>query len=253
MIIKHSHFLVTGAGSGLGLATVERLVAEGAKVTGLDINEQALAALEAQFSGAVKGICCDVCDEASVNTALDAAEHFGGPVRGVINCAGIIGAAKLVGRKGPYDLEAFQRVIDINLIGTVNVMRLVAARMASYDALDDDERGVVINTASVAAFDGQKGQTAYSASKGAIVSLALPAARDLASVGIRVNTVAPGVMATPMLMEADEKVLAPLLAVTQFPKRLGAPAEFADAVVFLIANRLMNGSTLRIDGAMRLP
>ena len=253
MNINNSHFLVTGAGSGLGLATVERLVADGAKVTGLDINEQALAAIEAQFSGAVKGISCDVCAEDSVNAALDEAEQFAGPVRGVINCAGIIGAAKLVGRKGPYDLEAFQRVIDINLIGTVNVMRLVAARMAAYEALDDGERGVVINTASVAAFDGQKGQTAYSASKGAIVSLALPAARDLASVGIRVNTLAPGVMATPMLMEADEKVLAPLLAVTQFPKRLGDPAEFADAVVFLITNRLMNGSTLRIDGAMRLP
>ncbi len=253
MIIKGSHFVVTGAGSGLGLATVERLVEDGAKVTGLDINEQALTTLEATFSGGVKGIRCDVCDEVSVNAALDTAEHFGGPVRGVINCAGIIGAAKLVGRKGPYDLDAFQRVIDINLIGTVNVMRLVAARMASYEPLEDGERGVVINTASVAAYDGQKGQTAYSASKGAIVSLALPAARDLANVGIRVNTVAPGVMATPMLMEADEKVLAPLLAVTVFPKRLGAPAEFADAVAFLIANRLMNGSTLRIDGAMRLP
>ncbi|RMA81342.1 SDR family NAD(P)-dependent oxidoreductase [Umboniibacter marinipuniceus] len=253
MIIQSKHFVVTGAASGLGLATVERLVADGAKVSGFDINEQALAELSERFPGSVKGFSCDVCDEGSVNNALDMAEAFAGEVRGVVNCAGIIGAAKLVGRKGPYELQAFQRVIDINLLGTVNVMRLAAARMTNYEPLMDGERGVVINTASVAAFDGQKGQTAYSASKGAIVSLALPAARDLASVGIRVNTVAPGVMATPMLMEADEKVLAPLLAVTQFPKRLGAPAEFADAVAFLIGNRLMNGATLRIDGAMRLP
>ena len=253
MMLQGKHFVVTGAASGLGLATVRRLVEEGASVSALDINESALTELSAASSGKINGITCDVCSEDSVNLALDSAESFAGDIRGVVNCAGVIGAGKLVGRKGPYDLDAFQRVIDINLMGTVNMMRLVAARMINYDPCEDDERGVIINTASVAAFDGQMGQTAYSASKGAIVSMALPAARDLASVGIRVNTVAPGVMATPMLLEADEKVLSPLLAVTQFPKRLGEPSEFADAVVFLISNRLMNGSTLRIDGAMRLP
>jgi len=253
MKLTHGVYLVTGGASGLGRSVVDALIARGAKVAALDLNTEGLNELAQIYPENVLGLTCDVCSEASVNTAIDAAVAWQGPLRGLVNCAGIIGAGKLVGRKGAYALDAFKKVIDINLTGTVNTMRLAAEKMSHNEPTEDDERGVIINTASIAAYDGQKGQIAYAASKGGIVSMTLPAARDLASLGIRVNTIAPGIMATPMLMNADEKVLEPLLAVTQFPKRLGKPEEFADAVCFAITNTLLNGETMRLDGAIRMP
>ena len=253
MNLENQLFMVTGGASGLGRSVVDALIQRRAFVVALDLNESELNALQQAHPQQVLAVVCDVCDEGSILSAIDQAKSWKGQIRGLVNCAGIIGAGKLVGRSGAYALDAFKKVIDINLTGTVNTMRLVAADMASNEPTDDEERGVIINTASIAAYDGQKGQIAYAASKGGIVSMTLPAARDLASLGIRVNTIAPGIMATPMLMNADEKVLAPLLAVTQFPKRLGKPSEFADAVCFAMTNTLLNGETMRLDGAIRMP
>ncbi len=250
MQIEGSSALVTGGGSGLGEATARMLAARGAKVTVLDRDGARAQAVAAAIGGLAAA--ADVTSEAEVNAALDAATTAQGAPRIVVNCAGIGTAGRVLGREGPLALSEFQRTISINLIGTFNVLRLAAARMAALEPLDDGERGVVINTASVAAFDGQIGQAAYSASKGGIVAMSLPVARELARVGVRVNVIAPGIFLTPLLFTLPEEAQKALAADIPFPQRLGDPAEFADAVCFLATNRYVNGECLRLDGSARL-
>lgn len=242
--------LVTGGGSGLGEATARMLAARGARVAVFDRD----AAKGAAVAEAIGGMACvgDVTSEAEVNAALDAVSAAQGAPRIVVNCAGIGTAGRVLGRDGPLALEAFERTIRVNLIGTFNVLRLAVARMAALEPLADFERGVVINTASVAAFDGQIGQAAYSASKGGIVGMSLPIARELARVGVRVNVIAPGIFLTPLLFTLPEEAQKALAADIPFPQRLGDPAEFADAVCFMAANRYVNGECLRLDGSARL-
>lgn len=249
MNLAGAHVAITGAGSGLGRAVAERLGAEGARITVIDRNGDAAA----QVAGAVGGhaLVLDVTDE-SAGAALDGAIAALGPLRGLVNCAGIGGAQRIVGRDGPMDLDAFDRIIRVNLIGTFNMLRLAAARMQG-NAPESGERGAVVNTASVAASDGQVGQAAYAASKGGIISLALPAARELARFGIRVNTIAPGLFLTPLLAELPADVQAGLAAAIPHPARLGDPAEFADAVHFALTNPYLNAEVIRLDGALRLP
>ncbi|MGY2074620.1 SDR family NAD(P)-dependent oxidoreductase [Blastococcus sp. SYSU DS0828] len=241
--------LVTGGASGLGLATVRRLVAGGARVVALDLptaDQTALGALgdPVRFAGA------DVRDEAAVQAAVDAANDEG-TLAVVVNCAGIGAANKTVGKKGPFPLADFDRVVGVNLIGTFNVIRLGATAMAGNE-VDGEERGVVVNTASVAAFDGQIGQAAYSASKGGIVGMTLPIARDLASYGIRVVTIAPGLFETPLLGALPEDLRASLGAQVPHPSRLGQPEEYADLVAAVVGNPMLNGETIRLDGAIRM-
>jgi NAD(P)-dependent dehydrogenase (short-subunit alcohol dehydrogenase family) len=250
MEIAGAHIAVTGGGSGLGEAVVKALAARGAKVTVIDRNAEAAL----RVAGAVAGhaLPLDVTDEAS-GVALDTAIATLGPLRGLVNCAGIGGASRIVGRDGPMPLEAFERTIRVNLIGTFNMLRLASARMQSNDPDADGGRGAIVNTASVAAFDGQIGQAAYAASKGGIVALALPAARELARFGIRVNTVAPGIFLTPLLAELPEDVQKGIAASIPFPPRLGDPAEFADVVLMCLTNRYLNAEVIRLDGGVRLP
>lgn len=243
--------LVTGAGSGLGEATARLLASLGARVAVLDLNPETARRVAAE----IDGIACpaDVTDEAAVQSALTSIEDQSGAIRILVSCAGIGTARRIVGRDGAMPLDAFERVIRVNLIGTFNTMRLVATRMSQGEALDDGARGVIVNTASVAAFDGQIGQAAYAASKGGITSLALPAARELARFGIRVNTIAPGIFLTPLLEELPEQAQQSLAAGIPYPSRLGKPSEFADAVRFCIENQYLNGEVIRLDGATRLP
>lgn len=249
MNLAGAHVAVTGAGSGLGQAVANRLAREGAKVSVIDCNAESVA----RVAGAIAGypLVLDVTD-AGAGAAIDAAIAALGPLRGLVNCAGIGGAQRIVGREGPMDLSAFERTIRVNLIGTFNMLRLAAARMQGNDP-QDGERGAVVNTASVAAMDGQVGQAAYAASKGGIVSLALPAARELARFGIRVNTIAPGIFLTPLLAELPDDVQKGLASAVPHPARLGDPAEFADAVVFALTNSYLNAEVIRLDGALRLP
>ncbi|ADZ71294.1 SDR family NAD(P)-dependent oxidoreductase [Polymorphum gilvum] len=250
MKIDGSCALVTGAGSGLGEATARLLAGLGARVGVFDLNAEAAARVAADIGGlALTG---DVTDETAAGAAMTAAEAAFGPLRILVNCAGIGTASRIVGRDGPMPLAAFERVIRVNLVGTFNMMRLAAARMAAAEALDDGARGVIVNTASVAAFDGQIGQAAYAASKGGIVSLALPAAREFARSGIRVNTIAPGIFLTPLLHTLPQEAQQSLAASIPYPSRLGDPAEFADAVRFFVENQYANGEVLRLDGAVRL-
>jgi NAD(P)-dependent dehydrogenase (short-subunit alcohol dehydrogenase family) len=244
--------LVTGAGSGLGAETARELARHGAKVAVLDINESAAKAVAAEIGGLA--LRCDITDSASVNAALDAAREAHGPARMLMNVAGIGGARRLVGKDGtPMPIEDFQRIVNVNLVGTFNVIRLVAARMLKLDPMDDGERGVIVNTASVAAYDGQVGQEAYAASKGGIVSLTLPLARDLAQFGVRVCTIAPGLFLTPLLHELPQEVQQSLAASIPFPKRLGKPEEFAQLAAHIVTNASLNGEVIRLDGALRLP
>jgi NAD(P)-dependent dehydrogenase (short-subunit alcohol dehydrogenase family) len=244
--------LVTGAGSGLGAETARELARHGAKVAVLDINESAAKAVAAEIGGLA--LRCDITDSASVNAALDAAREAHGPARMLMNVAGIGGARRLVGKDGtPMPIEDFQRIVNVNLVGTFNVIRLVAARMLKLDPMDDGERGVIVNTASVAAYDGQVGQEAYAASKGGIVSLTLPLARDLAQFGVRVCTIAPGLFLTPLLHELPAEVQQSLAASIPFPKRLGKPEEFAQLAAHIVTNASLNGEVIRLDGALRLP
>ncbi len=251
MKIAGTTALVTGAGSGLGEATARLLARLGARVAVLDLNPKAAERVAAE----IDGIACpaDVTDEAAVQSALTSIEDQSGAIRILVSCAGIGTARRIVGRDGAMPLDAFERVIRVNLIGTFNMMRLVATRMSQGEALDDGARGVIVNTASVAAFDGQIGQAAYAASKGGITSLALPAARELARFGIRVNTIAPGIFLTPLLEELPEEAQQSLAAGIPYPSRLGKPSEFADAVRFCIENQYLNGEVIRLDGATRLP
>jgi NAD(P)-dependent dehydrogenase (short-subunit alcohol dehydrogenase family) len=251
MDLKGAHVLVTGGASGLGRATALHLAAAGAAVTILDRDTAGAEAVAQACSGLAFGL--DVADADAAETAIARAEAAAGPIRGLVNCAGVGTAARIAGRDGPMPLETFERVIRVNLIGTFNMLRLAAARMAEAPPLEGGERGAVVNTASVAAFDGQVGQAAYAASKGGIVSLALPAARELARFGIRVNTVAPGVFLTPLLEELPTEVREGIAAAIPFPPRLGAPDEFAAAVRFCLESAYLNAEVIRLDGALRLP
>ena len=243
--------IVTGSASGMGEATSRFLAAAGAKVTLLDIDERRIRSI-ADECGAY-AVACDVTDSASMESALASAAATSGEARVLINCAGIAPAKRIVGRNGAMPLEDFKRVIDVNLVGTFNAMRVMAARVRNEPVLDEaGERGVIVNVASVSAYEGQVGQAAYSASKGAIVALTIQAARELASAGIRVMTIAPGLIATPMLFGMSQEVQDSLAAQVPFPKRLGQPQEFARLVGHIIENQMLNGDVIRLDGAIRM-
>lgn len=243
--------LVTGAGSGLGAATAEALAAAGMQVVAMDLNAGGLAALAERCEATP--VAGDVTSEADVLTALEAASGLG-PLRLVVNCAGIAPAARVVGRNGAHDLSLFERALRVNLLGTFNVLRLAAQRMQALEpTAPDGERGVIVNTASIAGEDGQIGQCAYAASKAGVMGLTLPAARELAKTGIRVVTIAPGLFETPMLAGLPEAAQAAIRALPPFPARLGLPEEFARMVLAICANPLLNGTTIRLDSALRLP
>ena len=241
--------IVTGGGSGLGRATAEALAAKGAKVTVFDLNPAAAEEAAKAFGGlAVAG---DVADEASAGAAIAKTEAAYGPPRVLVNCAGIGVAKRVAGRDGPHPLPDFEKVIRVNLVGTFNMIRLAAASMAKLEPIDG-ERGVIVSTASVAAFDGQIGQAAYSASKGGVAAMTLPIARELAQFGVRVNTIAPGIFMTPMLHGLPQAAQDSLAASVPFPPRLGQPAEYAALAVHIVENGYLNGETIRIDGALRM-
>lgn len=249
MEVKGNVAVITGGASGLGEATARRLASLGAKIAIFDRDMDRANEIAAALEG--KAFLCDVSDENSVEQALQALKKELGIPRICVNCAGIILAEKLLGKEGPMSLAHFRRVIDINLIGTFNMLRLLAVQMKDLP-LQGEERGVMINTASIAAFEGQIGQAAYSASKGAVAALTLPIARELASLQIRVMAIAPGLFETPMMAELSEQVRTNLIANTVFPKRLGKPSEFTSLVVQIIENPMLNGDTLRLDGGVRL-
>ncbi len=242
--------LVTGGGSGLGRATAAKLAALGAKVAILDINVEAAAEVAAKIGGIA--IACDVVNADQTAAAIAQARDRFGPARILINCAGIAPARRVVGRDGPMPLEDFVRVINVNLIGTFNAIRLAAHAMSTLDPLEDGERGVIVSTASVAAYDGQIGQAAYAASKGGVVSMMLPIARELSQFGIRLCAIAPGIFNTPMVSEMPEEVQQSLAASIPFPKALGRPEQYADLALHIIENRYLNGEVIRLDGAVRL-
>lgn len=250
MKIEGSSAIVTGGGSGLGEATARLLAAQGAIVHVLDRNEAAAREVAAEIGGVP--VVGDVASEEDGRRAADTAAKAGDGLRILVNCAGIASAGRVLGKEGVLPLADFERVIRINLVGTFNMMRLAAERMAAAPELEDGARGVIVNTASVAAFEGQIGQVAYSASKGGILSMALPAARELGRFGIRVNTVAPGIFLTPLLSALPQETQESLGAAIPYPSRLGHPSEFADAVRFLIENQYVNGEVIRLDGALRM-
>ncbi len=250
MRIEDTAAIVTGGASGLGEATARALAAAGAKVTILDRDAERGTEVAQEIGATFHG--CDVTDEASVQAAIDAARTAMGGLTAAVNCAGIATAEKTLGREGPHRLESFRRTIDVNLVGTFNVARLAASAMSENTASPDGLRGVIVNTASIAAFDGQKGQAAYAASKAGIAGLSLPMARDLSRDGIRVMAIAPGIFRTPMLIGLGEEVMQGLAADVTCPKRLGDPAEFADLARFIITSDYLNGETIRLDGALRM-
>jgi len=242
--------LVTGGGSGLGAATAIKLAARGAKVALLDVNVEAAKAVAAKIGGIA--IACDVTDDKATVAAIAEAHAAHGAARILVNCAGVGPAKRIVGRDGPMPLADFERVIRVNLIGTFNAMRLAAADMQGLEPMDDGERGVIISTASVAAYEGQVGQAAYAASKGGVVALTLPAARELSQFGIRVNAIAPGIFSTPMLAALPEDTQKSLAVSVPFPKLLGRPEQYADLALHIVENRYLNGETIRLDGALRM-
>ena len=242
--------LITGGASGLGAATARMLAAAGAKVALLDVNMDQARALAGEIGGIA--VECDVTSAEGGATAIAAARDALGPARVLINCAGLGTPGRIVGREGPMDLADYARIINVNLIGTFNMLRLAAADMTDLDPLADDERGIIINTASVAAYEGQIGQAAYSSSKGGVVGLTLPAAREFARFGVRVVTIAPGLFKTPMLMGLPQEAQDSLGASIPFPSRLGEPEEYASLAMHLIGNIMMNGTVVRLDGAIRL-
>ena len=244
---------ITGGVSGLGLAVARHLVAQGGKVALLDINDDKGAAAVAELGEAnARYYRTDVTDEAGVAANLDAASAFMGGLNAAINCAGILGAGRVLGREASMPLQQFSSTVMVNLVGSFNVAKAAAERMQHNAAGEDGERGVIVNTASVAAFEGQIGQAAYSASKGGVVGMTLPMARELSRFGIRVNTIAPGIFWTPMVDGMPPQVQESLSASIPFPSRLGRPEEFADLVAFILATRYLNGETIRLDGAVRL-
>jgi NAD(P)-dependent dehydrogenase (short-subunit alcohol dehydrogenase family) len=251
MNIQHQSALVTGGASGLGAATARELARRGARVAVLDRNAEGAKALAAEIGGI--GVGCDITSTDSVTQALAAARAAHGPARILMNIAGIGTAKRILAKDGsPAPLEDFQRVIDVNLVGTYNVTRLAVAEMVKLDPLTDGERGVVVCTASVAAYDGQIGQEAYAASKGGLVSLTLPLARDLAQFGVRVCTIAPGLFLTPLMAELPQQVQESLAASIPFPKRLGKPEEFAQLALCIVENLSLNGEVIRLDGGLRM-
>ena len=242
--------VVTGGASGLGAATARTLAGAGARVAIFDLNAELGQATAADIAGLFHQV--NVSDEASVTAGLDAAEQAHGPARILVNCAGIGAAVKTVGRGQPHPLDVYKRVIEVNLIGTFNCLRLAAARMVAQDPVGGEERGVVVNTASVAAFDGQIGQAAYAASKGGVVGMTLPIARDLADKGVRVVTIAPGLFLTPLFESLPQEAIDSLSASVPFPRRLGDPGEYAALVRHIVENPMLNGETIRLDGAIRM-
>lgn len=251
MDIASARVIVTGGASGLGAATARDLAAAGARVTIFDRDTEKGTALAEAAGGTFAEV--DVTDEASVAAGIAQAGEAMGGISAVVNCAGIVTGSKTVGSKGAFPLDAFRRTIDINLVGAFNVARLAAVEMAKNDPDAEGERGVIVNTASIAAFDGQKGQAAYSASKAGVAGLSLPMARDMGSLGIRVNAIAPGLFLTPMLESLGPEMMEELASDVIFPRRLGRPEEFARLARFLIEMPYLNGETIRLDGALRLP
>lgn len=252
MQIKDNCFLITGGSSGLGAACVQRLAGAGGHVIIADLNVEAGEALAQSLGDAVRFVCTDVTSEADVQTAVSTAVSQFGALRGIINCAGIAIAARVLGRDAVHDLAAFNKVLQVNVVGSFNVIRLGTAVMTENEPNDEGERGIVINTASIAAFDGQIGQAAYSASKGGIVAMTLPIAREMARFGIRVMTIAPGIFETPMMAGLPEKARQSLGEQVPFPSRLGKPTEYAALAQHIIENPMLNGETIRLDGAIRM-
>jgi NAD(P)-dependent dehydrogenase (short-subunit alcohol dehydrogenase family) len=250
MDINGQAAIVTGAASGLGAATARALAAAGAKVAVLDVNEQAALKVATAIGGLVAP--CDVASSEDVTAALKTAASVHGPARILVNCAGIGSAKRILGRDGPAPLSEFERVIRVNLIGTYNCLRLAAAAMLKLEPFADGERGVIISAASVAAFEGQIGQAAYSASKGGVAALTVPAAREFAQFGIRVLAIAPGIFRTPMVHALPQEAQDSIGASVPFPKRLGEPDEFAELVLHMMRNRYLNGEVIRLDGALRM-
>lgn len=248
MELQGSSVIVTGAASGLGAATAQLLASQGAKVVIADVN-LAGEALAQTLGGAF--VRCDVSSEDDGRAVVAAARALA-PLRVLVNCAGIAPAVKTLGKEGPHALDVFERVLRVNLLGTFNMIRLAAAEMSAQAPLADGERGVIINTASVAAFDGQMGQAAYSASKGGVVGMTLPIARDLSRNGIRVMTIAPGIFETPMLLGMPQEVQDALGKMVPFPSRLGRPSEYAALAAHIVANPMLNGEVIRLDGAIRM-
>jgi len=250
MHIQDKVFMVSGAASGLGAATARMLARAGARLMLVDLNAEALKAqaseLEAGYAVA------DITQADAAQAAVDMAMGSFGELHGLVNCAGVVAGEKILGKQGAHGLDSFSRIININLIGTFNLLRLAAEAIAKSTANAEGERGVIINTASVAAFDGQVGQAAYAASKGAVASLTLPAARELARYGIRVMTIAPGIFETPMMAGMSDEVRAALSADVPFPRRLGKPEEYAALVRHIIENSMLNGEVIRLDGALRM-
>ncbi|BCB69712.1 MULTISPECIES: SDR family NAD(P)-dependent oxidoreductase [Halomonadaceae] len=254
MQVKDRTFLITGAASGLGAATAERLVNAGANVVLCDMSDRVLNLAE-QLGAQAKACVADITSAADMQQAVNTAVALGGEsgLSGVVHCAGVVSVAKLVDREGnPADLDSYARTVHINLVGTFNVMRLAAAAMANNPPGDSGERGVIINTASIAAFDGQVGQCAYSASKAGVVGMSLPAARELSRHAIRVMAIAPGVFETPMMSEIPDEAAQALAAAVPFPKRLGKPEEFALLAEQIITNPMLNGEVIRLDGGIRM-
>lgn len=251
MQIENKVFMVSGGASGLGAATGQMLVEAGAKVMLLDADAEAVEA-QARKLGATF-VITDISQEEGVKSAIQATLQAFGALHGLVNCAGVVTGEKILGKSGPHGLDSFSRVISINLIGTFNLLRLAAEAMAKGRSNKDGERGVIINTASIAAFEGQIGQVAYAASKGAVASLTLPVARELARYGIRVMTIAPGVFETPMMAGMSDEIRASLGTSVPFPPRLGRPREYAALVRQIIENSMLNGEVIRLDGALRMP
>jgi NAD(P)-dependent dehydrogenase (short-subunit alcohol dehydrogenase family) len=252
MQIRGHVFLVTGAASGLGAAVSRMVVCEGGSVAGVDLNRNAGEALARELGAPAVFLAADVTKESDGKAAVEAALGTFGHLHGLVNCAGIAPPEKVLGKEGPHRLESFVRVLNVNLVGTFNMIRLAAQAMAREKPLEDGERGVIVNTASVAAFEGQIGQAAYAASKGGVVALTLPLARELARYGIRVAAIAPGIFETPMMAGFSAQVQEALGKSVPFPQRLGRPAEFAALVKQICENPMLNGETIRLDGALRM-
>ena len=252
MQIQNHVFLVTGGGSGLGAATATLLAANGGKVVIADVNEAAGKDLAAFLGGSARFVKADVTDEASTQAAVDLCVAQFGAIHGLVNCAGVAPGERVVGRNGPHALASFERAIRINLVGTFNAIRLAAAKMSLQPPEASGERGVIVNTSSVASMDGQIGQAAYSASKAGVNGMTLPIARELAKFGIRVMTIAPGIFDTPMLQGMSDELRASLGAQVPFPPRLGKPEEYAALVKHIVENEVLNGEVIRLDGAIRM-
>jgi NAD(P)-dependent dehydrogenase (short-subunit alcohol dehydrogenase family) len=252
MQIRDRVFVVSGGGSGLGAATARMLVAEGARVVIADVNRASGAALAADLGDRARFVETDVASETSARQAIGAAVATYGGLHGLVSCAGVAPAERLLGKEGPHALTSFSRVIEVNLVGSFNMLRLAAEAMSKSEPDASGERGVVVNTASIAAFEGQIGQAAYAASKGGVVAMTLPVARELARYGIRVMTIAPGIFETPMVLGMPQEVQDSLGKMVPFPPRLGKPQEFAALVKQIIENPMLNGEVIRLDGAIRM-